>query len=109
VELVTVAEFFSVTEATLSKDFLEEHGIKACLGGSRPQNPGAEGVPMGCIVQVQEADARRATEILRAVKRQRASVAERSAKPTPKWMVTVITLLFAVIFISIILALLSHL
>ena len=100
-KLVVVGLFPSVSEATLAKDLLQQQGIESCLAGSVPQNPGMYGEPLGCVIQVPEEDATRATEILQRVRRvRRTTHAERFAKPVPRWMLVTMGILFTACVIT---------
>ena len=65
-DLVTLQVFGSDFEASLAKNLLGKHGVRAHLAGGVAHLI-AEGAPVGCVLQVAEEDLTRAAEILSAV------------------------------------------
>jgi hypothetical protein len=93
VKLITVGQFPSETEATLAKDLLQEQGIRAHLGGSVPQI--ASQLPVGCILQVREEDAKRTADVLNDMGPMHTSGLNKSTKWVNRWMLLMILVLLA--------------
>lgn len=101
--LVTLRVFQNEFEAELAKNLLKTNGIK-CYSSGGISPPAMGGVPYGSVVQVEENDFVRATQVL-AELRQKQSKPRESQRLAKTWAKTSLLGLFIIILLPVLLVL----